>query len=246
LTASGAIRFGRYAFPPNRLGYCGPPDHRALLDYVATGAADQGLYELGQRFTGAYPYLRLIADAAAIDDVFDDRVVEAYWVGNELLNRVRAAPFRESLHQRFGDRVMVADFRWLETKLEQGARPHHNFHVFDIYSRAGLMNDAAAPVLLSTMDNCRISWAVVTRVLGAEVEVTRQPLVLEAGKLALGAPESLRLLLQLDGQGLAPRVVAGDHVAVHWGWACEVLGGGAVRRLRAWTMRSLELANQTI
>ena len=86
---------------------------------MASGSADQGLYELGQKFTGAYPYLRLIADANHIEDAFDDRVVEAYWVGNALLNHVVPAPFRESLHERFGKRVMVADFRWLETKLER-------------------------------------------------------------------------------------------------------------------------------
>ncbi len=246
MTATGAVRFGRYAFPPNRLGYCGPQDHQALLEYVASGSADQGLYELGQKFTGAYPYLRLIADANRIEDAFDDRVVEAYWVGNALLNHVAPAPFRESLHERFGKRVMVADFRWLETKLEQGARPHHNFHVFEVYSRAGLMHDAAAPVLVSTMDNCRISWGRVTQVLGSEVEVDRQPLLLDAGKLTLGAAESQRLVLQVDGRGLLPETRPGDDVAVHWGWACEVLGEGALAQLKAWTSRSIELANQTI
>lgn len=246
MSSSGAIRFGRYAFPPNSLGYCGPEDNLSLLEYVSSGSADGGLIELGRQFSGAYPYLRLIADANGIQDPFDDRVVEAYWVGNDLLDRVGPAPFDESLRNRFGKRVMVADFRWLETKLEGGARPHHNFHVFEIYPRAGLMNDAAAPVLLTTMDNCRISWARVVHVGGATVEVDRQPLVLADGKLTLGPVARQHLVLQLDGRGLLPSVKPGDDVAVHWGWACEVLEPPALARLQAWTSRSLVLANQTM
>ncbi len=30
----GPLLFGHYAFPPNRLGYCGPDDHEALFEYV--------------------------------------------------------------------------------------------------------------------------------------------------------------------------------------------------------------------
>ena len=57
--AAGALRFGRYAFPPNQLGYCGPDDHAALLEYVARAHPDRGLVELERRFEGAYQYLAL-------------------------------------------------------------------------------------------------------------------------------------------------------------------------------------------
>jgi hypothetical protein len=96
------------------------------------------------------------------------------------------------------------------------------------------------------MDNCRISWARVIDVGGATVEVDRQPLVLIDGQLALGAVARQHLVLLLEGRGLLPSVKPGDDVAVHWGWACEVLQGTALARLKAWTARSLELANQTI
>ncbi len=58
--SSGALLFGRYAFPPNRLGYCGPSDSQALLEYVSERRTDQGLVELERRFEGAYPYLKLM------------------------------------------------------------------------------------------------------------------------------------------------------------------------------------------
>ena len=42
-------------------------------------------------FEGAWPYLQLIAAANRIDDPLDPRVVDAYWVGNGLLDKVGAA-----------------------------------------------------------------------------------------------------------------------------------------------------------
>jgi hypothetical protein len=246
VSAAGALRFGRYAFPPNRLGYCGPDDHAALLEYVAGGRPDRGLVELERRFEGAYPYLALIALANRIPDPFDDRVVEAYWIGGPLLARVGAAPFHDSLRSRFGGRMDRRAFDWLAAKLRFGAVPHHDFHVFDVYARAGLMNDPAAPVLLETMDACRISWGMVLAVEPDALLIRRAPLALSGGRLALGDPRTERVARQVDGLGFVDDARPGDHVSVHWSWACEVLEPGALARLRHVTGRCLRLANLTI
>ena len=63
MSFAGALQFGRYAFPPNRLGYCGPDDNQALLEQVADGRPDGGLLQLERRFEGAYPSLCLLAQA---------------------------------------------------------------------------------------------------------------------------------------------------------------------------------------
>ncbi len=246
MSASGALRFGRYAFPPNRLGYCGPTDHAALLEYVASGRPDRGLVELERRFDGAYPYLALIALANGIPDPFDERVVEAYWVGSPLLAGVGAAPFHESLRSRFRGRMDGRSFDWLTAKLRLGAVPHHDFHVFDVYTRAGLMNDPGAPVMLETMDACRISWGAVVDVERDQLLIRRRPLLLAGGRLALGEPRMERVTRQLDGRGFVDEARPGDHVSVHWTWACEVLEPGALAGLRAVTDRCLALANLTI
>lgn len=246
MSAAGALRFGRYAFPPNRLGYCGPDDHAALLEQVARRRPDRGLVELERRFEGAYPYLALIARANHIADPFDERVVEAYWIGSPMLARVGAAPFHESLRTRFRPRMDGRSFGWLAAKLELGAIPHHNFHVFDVYARAGLMNDPGAPVLLETMDACRIAWATVVAIEPDHLLVRRPPLVLAGGRLALGEPRLERVTRQVDGLGFVDRARPGDDVSVHWSWACEVLDPRDLARLRAVTARCLELANLTV
>ncbi|MBO0744012.1 MAG: hypothetical protein J2P43_03255, partial [Candidatus Dormibacteraeota bacterium] len=181
MTAQGALLFGRYAFPPNQLGYCGPDDHAALFQYVAEQRPDRGLVELERRFEGAYPYLCLIAGANRIQDPFDSRVVDAYWIGNSLLEQVRPQDFYQSLEDRFRARMLAQQFRWMATKLEQGARPHHNFHVFEVYVRAGLMRNERAVAAIPPMDSCRISWGRVSEVDGGALVLERQPLEMRDG-----------------------------------------------------------------
>jgi hypothetical protein len=246
MSIDGALRFGRYAFPPNRLGYCGPPDHQALFEYVAQGRADAGLVELGRHFEGAYPYLQLIAESSGVGDPFDPRVVEAYWIGNSCLETVAPPALYESLRERFSPRMSRHSFEWLTASLAAGARPHHNFHVFDVYRRAGLMNDRHAPVLLQTMDRCRISWARVLSVAGDRLEVEREPLELSGGKLVLGAPRAASVERQIEGAGFAGSARVGDHVSVHWDWACEVLPPAVLQSLRTYTRRALVIANTTL
>lgn len=246
MNAKGALLFGRYAFPPNQLGYCGPEDHQALLQYVSSRTVDEGLVELERRFDGAFPYLCLIAQANRIADPFDERVVEAYWIGNRLLDKVDAASFYESLNDRFRARMKGTDFQWLASKLELNARPHHNFHVFDIYTRGGLMRDERATIALKPMDSCRISWGRVVEVGSSELRVERQAIVLEAGKLALGQPDVRSVKRQVNGLGFVDHVQPGATVSIHWDWACEVLDEARHGRLRAATVKYLAIANRTI
>lgn len=240
-TLSGLLLFGRYAYPPNLLGYCGSDDHAALGAYLEQGSGDAGLTELARTFDGAYPYLRLIAAANGLSDPFDPRVVEAYWIGNPALERVAASSLYRSLEERFRPRMKAREFSWLTTSLELGAKPHHNFHVFDIYRRAGLMRDGHATVALDRMDRCRISWGKVLLVDGTEVVVARRPLELAGGKLRLGLPREQRLARRPE-EPLEP----GDAVAIHWDWVCERLSGGRLARLAANTRRAVANTNATL
>ena len=203
---------------------------------------DGGLTPLLRRFTGALPYLRLIARANGIADPFDSRVVEAYWIGNELLEQVEVRQLYDSLAERFGKQLEGRAREWVLGKAPAGARPHHNFHVFDIHSRVGEVEHT-----LETMDQCRISSGKVLAVEGAELVVERQPLILVEGKLALGPP-------QRDAGGPAGRMRTalpmppppGDWVALHWGWVCEVITPHQAGHLAHYTRYHLALANQTI
>ena len=97
----GPLMFVRYAYPPNSLGYCGPADFTAFREYAVAGVVDGGLVQLAQAFAGAWPYLELIAHGCDISDPLDQRVVEAYWVGNELLDKVPLTDIGDSMQDRF-------------------------------------------------------------------------------------------------------------------------------------------------
>ena len=237
----GTLRFIRYAFMPNRLRYCGGDDNRTLFDYGMEGASDGGLPPLLRKFSGAVPYLKLIARANGLADPFDARVVEAYWIGNELLEGVEVRQLYDALLERFGKQLSGRTRELVLGKAPAGAHPHHSFHVLDVHSRVGEMDTT-----LASLDACRVSWASVIGVEGAELLVSRPPLVLQQGRLTLGAPEQTRVLRQVDGRGFADRAQPGDWVSLHWGWVCEVLGQREQANLERVTRYHLMLTNQTL
>ena len=150
----GRQLFLGFALMPNRLGYCGGPDQRELRDYYVAGRADAGLNRLLHRFEGAMPYLKLIAATNGVADPLDPRVVEAYWLGNELLDGTDLHAFHESLRERFAKRMSPRALEYLLGKVPEGALPHHNFHVFETYMRTATM-----PAGRETLEQCRIGRA---------------------------------------------------------------------------------------
>jgi len=241
MVIDGTIKFARYAFMPNKLDYCGGDDNRTLFEYCAAKHTDPGLVIILQKFEAAYPYLKLIASSNNITDPFDARVVEAYWLGNELLDQVGLTEFYNSLRERFAKRLDPKTLGYLLSKPPLGARPFHSFHVFDVHSRVGMLNHS-----LDTMESCRIGWGRVKEIEASHLVVEHQPLVLEYGKLKLGELKEKRVMRQIDGTGFITNCQVGDAVSFHWNWACEILTPRQVRNLERYTRYHLQLANQTL
>jgi hypothetical protein len=244
--AAGPVRFARYAFGPNRLGYCGPDEADELFDQATQGGEETRLRELAAGFEGAYPYLELIGRSNGIVDPLDARVVEAYWLGSPLLDHVRAAQFGPSLESRFRPRLRGDGWRWLATKPEAGAVPVHAFHVLDVFPRLGLLRTGETDRALEVMDSCRIRWGRVLERDGDWLVVSAVPLELAGGRLRFGAAKPERIRGWVDGAGFVNEVTAGDVISIHWDWACERLDERRLAALRDWTTREVELANRTI
>ncbi len=232
--------FARYAFMPNRLTYCGGDDNRALFDYCLAGVTDEGLRGLLRKFTGAMPYLRLIAECNTILDPFDARVVEAYWLGNDLLQGVEARALYDSLRERFGPQMRARDLELVLGKAPAGAHPHHSFHVLEVCPRNGW------PQALSFMDNCRIAWGKVVELEGSSLIVEVMPLVIMGHSLTLGSPERRTIMREFDRNGFVGTAQVGDWVSIHWGWACQILSPRQVANLERWTRYHLAIVNETL
>ncbi len=244
--ASGPVLFARYAYGPNRLGLCGPDDAAAIFGETSDGRDERELRELALGFEGAYPYLELIARANAIADPLDRRVVEAYWLGSPLLESVTPDLLGESLRLRFRPRLGKPGWKWLLSSAPSGAKPVHAFHVLDVFPKVGLMRAEQADKVLETMDSCRIRWGRVQDRIGDTLVVSAVPLALVDGKLSFGPPRIEEVTGWRDGHGFLGEVRPDDVVAIHWGWACDVLGSDQVTRLIAWTQRQLDIANTTL
>jgi hypothetical protein len=243
--ASGPVLFARYAYGPNRYGYCGPDDSDELLE---AGAANQDhiLRNLASKFEGAYPYLALIAGSNGLPDPLDRRVVEAYWLGNDLLAAVPTGALGASLDVRFRRRLRPDDWRWLASKPLSGARPVHAFHVLDVFPRVGLIRGGRVDGILEIMDSCRIRWGRVLERIGDQLVVSATRLELVDGQLRHGEPEPERVQAWRDATGFIDVPEPGEAVSIHWSWACDRLDARQLMNLVAWTDRQLQVANQTI
>ncbi len=243
--ASGPVLFARYAYGPNRYGYCGPDDADELIEAGVAGQ-DRVLRELAGKFEGAYPYLALIAESNGLADPLDRRVVEAYWLGNSLLTGVPAEALGASLDGRFRPRLRAADWRWLATKPLRGARPVHAFHVLDVFPRVGLIRGGQIDGILEVIDSCRIRWGRVLERIGDQLVVSATRLRLVDGRLTRTEPGIERVQAWRDATGFIDVPDPGDVVSIHWSWACDRLDARQLMNLMTWTDRQLAIANQTI
>lgn len=238
----GPVLFARYAYPPNALGFCGPSDPAAMFATAAEGTDLTALTSLAARFEGAWPYLQLIAACNGIGDPLDRRVVEAYWVGNGLLDRVPPGALVASLDDRFEARTR-GDFEAIASAVALGAVAHHSLHVFGVYPWLGLLRAGKEGAPMVVLDRCRIRWGTVVAADGDAVWVNSRVLTLRGHDLVLGDERLEQVRAGVDGVGLVSRLVPGDTVSLHWDWVCDRLAPACLRNLQAYTARTLRAVN---
>lgn len=241
----GGQMFVRYAYPPNERGSCGPAEFSTTFEYGVAGTSDAGLRVLASQFSGAWPYLELLAAEAGIGDPLDHRVVEAYWVGNDLLDRVDMVRFGNSLEERFRRRSGVS---WgdLSAAIPAGGVPHHSFHVFSVYPWVGLLGADRGPDPLFILDQCRIRWGKVITVLGDEAVVESRPLAWDGRGLSLGPVRTETATLGIDGKGFLDDLQPGEWVSLHWRWVCDRLSRSQLRSLERFSTRQLRITNEEL
>jgi Family of unknown function (DUF6390) len=233
---SGWQLFASYAYPPNELGYCGPPDSSVLL--AGDGSADIANHARG--FDGVWTYLEEIAAAAGVGDPLDADVVRNYWLGGELLARVDG----ERLVTRLRDTLSGQPTGLLnDPNLDRQARAEHSFHVFAVYPWIGFLGKGDPSTPLRVLQSCRIRWGTVDSVDDERAVIISRPLHFD-GSLSLGdeMPESVRWAR--DGASLTSRPAPGQTVSAHWDWVCGSLTAGQRDTLASATMSTLALVNR--
>lgn len=172
-----------------------------------------------------------------IEDPLDPRVVDAYWVGNELLDRVRPQDLARHVRTRFHGRLGRSEERVLDS-VARGAIPHHCFHVFAVYPWLGLLRSGVVDQSLHVLDQCRTTAATVERIEGDQARVRLRPLVWD-GTLRLGDWTSRTVRWRDSGRSFIRQLEPGDLVSLHWDFVCDRLTPQAAARLDRVTRRSL-------
>jgi hypothetical protein len=196
-----------------------------------------------EAFDGAWPYLQYLARIAGADSIMDRLVVEAYWVGNDLLRGGNAATFGSAVRTAFAGQL-GADWTALAPEVTPSPLPHHSFHVFTIYPWVGVLRRTGADTALEVLDRCRIRWGRVDAVDGDTADVQCRPLTWDGRLLRLGAPRPERARLASQGRSLATAVRPGSWVSLHWDWVCDELNDAQLTSLIEATDRQLTITNR--
>ncbi|OBF97179.1 hypothetical protein A5790_01340 [Mycobacterium sp. 852002-51152_SCH6134967] len=228
----GRTEFGRYAYPPNELGYCGP----AEVD------ATSGLASHAREFDGAWPYLCAIAEAVGASDALDEEVVRAYWIGGRALSKVDPEHLLARLRASFTGQVTgLLD----AVPATADVLAHHSFHVFVVYPWVRFLRRDARTAL-DVMQSCRIRWGTVLTVTGEHAEIASRPLHHTDGRLTLGDPRPEHISWMRGDVSLAPAPQPGAVVSAHWDWVCATLTDEEGAELEAATQTTLKLVNSVI
>lgn len=236
---AGSTLFARFAYPPNSLGYCGPSDPALLAEmFGAPSLAVADFRQAIEAFAGAWPYLELIGGCTGRDPLHP-AVVEAYWLGNGLLDEIDVLTWGNSLDDRFRARA-GSDWDRIVSGINDGGVPSHAFHVFCAYPWVGLLRSGAVAQALVVLDRCRIRWGKVVGVIDGGLLVNSQPLEWDGAALRLGA-ERVEIVQPSVDTTTKPQI--GDLVALHWDYVCQTISTGQLANLRANHNKHLAMAN---
>jgi len=239
---SGLKLAALYGFPPYNLGFCGAQGNlmkKALLAYLSGEKISEGkIRKILETFKSAFSYYKLIAKCSRIKDPFNEKVVKAYWIGNDLLERVPASSLEEMITRDFGR----------NKKIPSSSKPHHSFHVL-------VMGAVSGRVVLQgrLLDLCRIAGGKVTKKEGdsiagnkagdkqkEKIMIEYQPLQEKNKKYYLGKAIGSSVFRD---RRFTPKINIGDRVAVHWNHIIEPLNKIDWNNLKKYTRITIDSLN---
>jgi len=229
------VRACKYSYATNRLNYCGPENaFHAFKDFVSHPTQERapGIRELLSGFTGLNLYLDLIASANRLDR-FDERVIEAYWLGNELLDSISFEAFQAALSTGLVAAGLPASKANAKVAgMKSSFNAHHSFHVLHI--------NFITPKVEKIIGNLGKCLPLAGKVLGCQ----GQRLTLAAKRLVEeGGRFSFEPCIREVENPFVEQPKLGDLVSFHWGTAVERLSFAQAAALQKYSSANLETVN---
>ena len=240
----GLLLCSKYSSAPNFFGYCGPEENTSLIDHLKEKVADKEVKVILSQFDTLYSYLKLISIENKIEDPFNQKVVEAYWIGNSLLDNISNRDYAYLLQEKLDLERKMEKIKFQKVKakvLSTKFYPQHAFHVFNIFKRTGYVNSIHT---IDTMDSCRIGWGRVMKSKSSKIYIETKQLSINNKELSLGKTRVKELMIDYNGKSFLNNLKVGDWVSFHWGFVCDVLTEQQVKNLEFYTQKAIDFYNQ--
>ena len=151
----------RFSLPPNSLGYCGKDSAAEKFKECIIHGKCKDVEEELKHFIVLYPYLETIAEIANLP-VFSYEVIESYWIGSDLLKKVKPEDYDLLLKNFKKQGVPDSFIKELQQKPPKVFIPNHLFQVLHVgVGRAS----GAVPFNLKSINNCMIRWGEVVKLI---------------------------------------------------------------------------------
>lgn len=243
---SGLKLAASYSFYPHQLGLCGPSEEKSrkiLFRFLAgEKIASSIIKKILRQFKAAFPYYCLIAKANKIKNPFDRKVIEAYWLGNNFLEKISFKDLKKFFSQNFPH--LSNNFLFLSLEKTQLSvlkiRPHHNFHVLLVGSVSGRIYP-----FRELLEKCLIGWGKVKKIkkeskIKNKVIIESPKIIIKKGKCYLG--KSQRKLVFWN-EIFLPQLQKNDWVSTHWDWVVQILNQKELSQLKKYTTLALRVFN---
>jgi len=225
-----------YGKKPQELGFCGPQEKKInlVLSNFLQGkdVLKKEVRDILRQFASAYGYLKLIARKNHIKDPFNLRVVEAYWLGNGLLDQVTVEDLRQLVIEEFTKPGLLSKAEAEErvSDLPKGSLAHHSWHVMVLGAISGRI-----VIKGKLIDLCRIGWGKVVKVGNGRLFVKYRP-ILGNGQLRFGREIVKEIYWNSD---IIPEIERGDLITFHWKTVCQKITPRQAQALEGCTKKTL-------
>lgn len=226
-----------YGLIPNKLGFCGPKQE-LLKKFIVGKLSIPEITPTLEKFEAAYAYYRLIAKKNKIASPFNKRVVEAYWLGNKLLDKFTADDLRKFIATEFCRPGLLSkkEIQKRARFIPANSKPHHSFHVMVLGSVTGNVDFRGRTKL---KDACRVGWGRILQINKNKLIVSYTPLI-ENKIIKFGRP--IKKTINWDKE-ILPEAKAGDWISFHWNYAMQKLNEENIINLFKYTQNTLDTLN---
>ncbi|MDD2753831.1 MAG: DUF6390 family protein [Candidatus Portnoybacteria bacterium] len=239
--ASGPKIAALYGLIPNRLGFCGP-QQELLKKFIVGKLSIPEIIPTLEKFEAAYEYYQLIARKNKMPSPFNKKVIEAYWLGNNLLDKITANDLRALIMERFCKPGLLSkkEAKKRADMIPADSKPHHSFHVLVLGSITGSVDFTGNTKL---KDTCRVGWGRAIKLktknekLKTETIVVKYDPLIGKNNIKFGRPIEKELTWDRE---ILPSVEIGDRVSFHWNHAMQKLNEENIINLHKYTQNTLD------